>query len=81
MEKITRDKHSGNYTCEVENTLGTDKITYQIHVQGKCTIILGLHTLFKVLYILESRDFSQAEKERTACKGEQIHNSQKLEDM
>ena len=35
LEKITRDKHSGNYTCEVENTLGTDKITYQIHVQGE----------------------------------------------
>ena len=35
LEKITKEKHSGNYTCEVENTLGTDKITYQIYVQGK----------------------------------------------
>ena len=42
------------------------------------------------LLALESRDLSQAEKERTACKAEQIHkeksrestpNSQKLEDM
>ena len=38
---------------------------------------------------VESRDFSQAEKERTACKAEQIHkmttifteNSQKLKEM
>jgi hypothetical protein len=26
------------------------------------------------LFGVESRDFSQAEKERTACKAEQIHN-------
>ena len=34
LENLSRDKHSGNYTCSVENTLGSDKITYQVLVQG-----------------------------------------------
>ncbi len=34
LENIARDKHNGNYTCEIENTLGTDKISYQLFVQG-----------------------------------------------
>ena len=65
--------------------LKTHLAPIKLHTKFMCKVsvlcmILGLHTL-KVLYILESRDFSQAEKEGTACKGEQIHNSQKLEDM
>ena len=61
--------------------LKTHLAPIKLHTKFMCKVsVLGLHTL-KVLYILESRDFSQAEKERTACKGEQIHNSQKLEDM
>ena len=37
-----------------------------------CLLILGCSTCPLVLGV-ESRDFSQAEKERTACKTEQIH--------
>ena len=34
LEDVTRDRNNGNYTCVVENTLGTDSISYQVYVQG-----------------------------------------------
>ncbi len=36
IDSITSDK-AGNYTCYVENPLGTDSISYQIHVQSNST--------------------------------------------
>ena len=39
LENVSRDKHNGNFTCQVENTLGTDRITYQVYVQGKMIFV------------------------------------------
>ena len=50
--------------------LGTN---YLFHVPLKqITMVLYMSSGFWLLRV-ESRDFSQAEKERTACKAEQIH--------
>lgn len=39
IESVSREKNNGNYTCYVENTLGTDSISYQVHVQGETQAI------------------------------------------
>lgn len=38
LEAVSREKHSGNYTCYAENSLGTDSISYEVHVQGNLTL-------------------------------------------
>lgn len=41
LENMERNKHDGNYTCQVENTLGADKITYQLFVQGRFSRLMS----------------------------------------
>ena len=48
LEDVTRDRNSGNYTCVVENTLGTDRISYQVHVQGNPILTFFCASIFKI---------------------------------
>ena len=35
IKSATPENANGNYTCYAENKLGSDSVTYDVHVQGK----------------------------------------------
>ena len=45
IDDVTPGKDNGNFTCYVENSLGSDSVTYNVLVQGHCL----LYSLYKIL--------------------------------
>ena len=51
IDDVTPGKDNGNFTCYVENSLGSDSVTYNVLVQGHCLFLFTLPNL-KICMVL-----------------------------
>ena len=57
IDDVTPGKDNGNFTCYVENSLGSDSVTYNVLVQGHCLFIFILPNLKFCMVLSVSQRF------------------------